>query len=167
MLRWLAVACLISCAEASSPVGRMRDVVRRGSSALASVDATISTSDWNEAIDPKTGRTYYWHRKTRETTWINPAAAEETPAHAAESAASPSEPVSSPSADEASSSEGPQLAAAGSQAAAQPRAVAQLARLRRRVLDGTKTPRDKPTSRPVALQGLYLGTVLLAAAALL
>lgn len=30
-------------------------------------------SQWREAIDPSTGSAYYYHRKTRETTWIRPA----------------------------------------------------------------------------------------------
>lgn len=29
--------------------------------------------NWREAIDPNTGAVYYYHRKTRETTWIRPA----------------------------------------------------------------------------------------------
>ena len=27
---------------------------------------------WKEVTDPKTGRSYYYHRKTRETTWVRP-----------------------------------------------------------------------------------------------
>lgn len=30
-------------------------------------------SNWREAVDPSSGATYYYHRKTRETTWIRPA----------------------------------------------------------------------------------------------
>jgi len=26
-------------------------------------------SDWRSAIDPNTGRTYYWNRKSRERRW--------------------------------------------------------------------------------------------------
>ena len=32
---------------------------------------------WKAVVDPKTGRTYYYHRKTRETTWIKPEALRE------------------------------------------------------------------------------------------
>ena len=31
-----------------------------------------SEGEWREAKDPKTGRTYYWHSKTRQTTWTRP-----------------------------------------------------------------------------------------------
>ena len=30
------------------------------------------TSLWEEALDPDSGRTYYWNTKTRETTWTKP-----------------------------------------------------------------------------------------------
>ena len=29
---------------------------------------------WKSVVDPNTGRTYYYHRKTRETTWVKPEA---------------------------------------------------------------------------------------------
>ena len=31
-----------------------------------------SASDWKSASDPKTGRTYWYHRKTRVSTWVKP-----------------------------------------------------------------------------------------------
>ena len=39
--------------------------------------ARVMASDWNEAIDPKTGRTYYWNKQTRESTWTRPSEPEE------------------------------------------------------------------------------------------
>eukprot|EP00756_Hemistasia_phaeocysticola_P039070 Hpha_TRINITY_DN16796_c5_g3::TRINITY_DN16796_c5_g3_i2::g.79994::m.79994 len=35
--------------------------------------ANASTSEWKEAKDPSTGMTYYYHTRTRETTWTRPA----------------------------------------------------------------------------------------------
>eukprot|EP00529_Nitzschia_sp_RCC80_P002981 CAMPEP_0113489490 /NCGR_PEP_ID=MMETSP0014_2-20120614/26556_1 /TAXON_ID=2857 /ORGANISM="Nitzschia sp." /LENGTH=1133 /DNA_ID=CAMNT_0000383229 /DNA_START=141 /DNA_END=3542 /DNA_ORIENTATION=- /assembly_acc=CAM_ASM_000159 len=48
--------------------------------ALSKPDSTESATQeiqkpkaiWKTATDPNTGRTYYYHRKTRETTWIKP-----------------------------------------------------------------------------------------------
>lgn len=38
-----------------------------------STSAKLPTgSEWRSAVDPRTGRTYYWHRQTRETTWVLP-----------------------------------------------------------------------------------------------
>lgn len=31
--------------------------------------------DWNEAVDARSGKTYYWHKKTKETRWTKPEAA--------------------------------------------------------------------------------------------
>jgi hypothetical protein len=40
---------------------------------------TEASSRWVEKMDPKSGRPYYVHRDTGETTWINPAAAGNAP----------------------------------------------------------------------------------------
>ena len=37
-----------------------------------SVDKKKSKPQWKAAIDPVTGKTYYYHKKTRETTWAEP-----------------------------------------------------------------------------------------------
>ena len=37
-------------------------------------------ADWKQATDPKTGRHYYWHTKTRQTTWIRPVEMDAAPA---------------------------------------------------------------------------------------
>ena len=47
---------------------RVSSNVSLGSSSRMRRPKTI----WKSAVDPKTGRTYYYHRKTRETTWIKP-----------------------------------------------------------------------------------------------
>lgn len=33
----------------------------------------MATSIWREAVDPASGRTYFYHLLTRETTWDKPA----------------------------------------------------------------------------------------------
>jgi hypothetical protein len=37
--------------------------------------------DWKSAVDPRTGKTYWYHRKTRETTWIRPTFFEDDDKH--------------------------------------------------------------------------------------
>lgn len=39
-----------------------------------------AASDWKQATDPNSGRVYYWHTKTRQTTWIRPAEFDAAPA---------------------------------------------------------------------------------------
>lgn len=41
--------------------------------------------DWKSAVDPSTGRTYWYHRKTRESTWSKPDVLKETEARVATS----------------------------------------------------------------------------------
>ena len=40
----------------------------------------MPTSEWRQATDPSSGRVYYWHVKTRQTTWIRPAELDASPA---------------------------------------------------------------------------------------
>ena len=40
----------------------------------------MPTSDWRQATDAGSGRVYYWHIKTRQTTWIRPADFDAPPA---------------------------------------------------------------------------------------
>lgn len=42
--------------------------------------APMPTSDWRQATDASSGRVYYWHVKTRQTTWIRPADFDAPPA---------------------------------------------------------------------------------------
>jgi hypothetical protein len=42
-------------------------LVRRGSLSMSQ-----NPEDWRSAVDPSSGRTYWYHRKTRESTWVRP-----------------------------------------------------------------------------------------------
>jgi len=46
---------------------------------LQRVDPAPVISDWRKAVDPGSGRTYYWHVRTRESTWQCPEELRETP----------------------------------------------------------------------------------------
>jgi hypothetical protein len=46
-------------------------LVRRGSLSMSQ-----NPEDWRSAVDPSSGRTYWYHRKTRESTWVRPDFAE-------------------------------------------------------------------------------------------
>lgn len=39
---------------------------------MACLNKPSSSSEWKEAIDPKTDKTYYYNKATRQTTWIPP-----------------------------------------------------------------------------------------------
>ena len=60
---------------------------------VCACSAVASGQRWATAIDAKSGRTYYWNKETRETTWLRPAELNEPPP--AESFARDEPPVSS------------------------------------------------------------------------
>ena len=60
--------------------------------AVPSPSAQQQSSLWKEATDPSTGRKYYWHVKTRQTTWQRPAELD-APAPAPASAVAAIEPT--------------------------------------------------------------------------
>lgn len=65
-----------------SKKGDKKGVKQSSDSKLVSSASTDSSSElvqkpkqvWKAVVDPNTGRTYYYHRKTRETTWTKPEA---------------------------------------------------------------------------------------------
>jgi len=46
---------------------------------LQRVDPAPVISDWRKAVDPGSGRTYFWHVRTRESTWQCPEELQEAP----------------------------------------------------------------------------------------
>ena len=140
---------------------------------VCACSAAASGQRWATVIDAKSGRTYYWNKETRETTWLRPAELDEPP------------PAESPARDEAPASSGasttpstasPEQRPAVQPAAARPQCLATLAGQAQSGLArcGSIVARalqeeDKLTerSRPALPQGLVLSSVLLAAAAFL
>lgn len=45
---------------------------RAGKAAAAARDAEVPEMEWLEAKDPVSGRTYYYHPISRETSWVKP-----------------------------------------------------------------------------------------------
>ena len=128
--------------------------------------------EWKEAIDPRSGRTYYWNTATRESRWTKPKS------KAAAIPAAPAEPVVEDDDPEAEDQYTP------GEADMEEYTISNPSRPRRRPLTWMRTSiasraeaarsalrsRDSSegeTRRPAVLQGVYLGSVLAAAAAFL
>ena len=119
---------------------------------------------WQSAVDPASGRTYYWHSGTRETTWVRPADMD-APA-STRGAGSDAESVASPRLitwNEPSGGLASQLATRTRTAVSD--GLSAIGEVRTRLVSDI-TPRG---FRPgVALtKGLYLGGLLAAASAVL
>ena len=128
---------------------------------------------WKEAIDPSTGRTYYWNTKTRESRWTKPSAS--PPAE------SPAPTPTSQPADQESDEDEFEGEYMPGEADFEEYTATNPSKPRRRPLawmmkKARGTDRREPSSRGGAeggerrnpvLQGVYLGSVLAAAAAFL
>ena len=71
---------------------------------LLPVCAAATLSPWRSAVDPATGRTYYWNRESRERTWYRPPDFDEEAVMAAVPAV---EPAASPRITWSGPSKGP------------------------------------------------------------
>ena len=122
-----------------------------------------TSSDWREAVDPRTGRTYYWNRKTRETTWSRPSEmdAKDEPD---ESLSDTTPETETPILVETPKTDGGQPANRVTKMAARFLPRERLSALRERLVKaGGSTEQQQST----LVKGLYLGSLLAAAAAIL
>ena len=60
--------------------------------AISTAPTRMGAEVWGQAIDSKTGRTYYWNKQTLQTTWLRPAELDAAPV--------PVEPPKVPSSNE-------------------------------------------------------------------
>ena len=129
----------------------------------------MPTSEWRQATDPSSGRVYYWHVKTRQTTWIRPAELDAPPAAQSIPDAAASDGVAQTAlADEAVESalaEKPKVmplhARVGKAAKGARSRLASAVRFGSDELDATASPAKS------LMKGVYLSSIFVVAAAVL
>lgn len=89
---WAKPACM---ASAAAPASAGPPPTPAAAAPAPAQPAAPTSNDWAEAKDPNSGKSYWYNRLTKETTWKNP--------HAAAAAAAPAAPPAAPAAPAASS----------------------------------------------------------------
>jgi len=138
--------------------------------------------EWKEAVDLRSGRTYYWNTVTRESRWTKPSPTQ-SKSKAAAAPLPPAAPASRPTVEEDDDPEAEEKYTPG-EADMEEYTIrnpsrpgrGQLTRMRESFARRTEAARsalrsrdssEREGRRPAILQGVYLGAVLAAAAAFL
>lgn len=159
LLAWISCISLAAEVRSLSVVRPKHEFGGEVSVVIQSSLAPSISSQWRDAIDPSTGRTYYWNRKTRESRWERPDDEEISEADGGDASAA-AEPVIVEATPAAATTRMPLFSRVSDLAA---RGATGVSALRKMLLDAG----DGATGSSVVGKTLYLGGVFVAAAAIL